>query len=255
MLGQVMPSFRGKRTVHVPEWAHAAQEKGRRRIYQEMYAHLAGRWVADGCFVHLITLLADDAVASETFFWLGFGLQCVDALRGMSRPGSAAVDVSVRKADHRDLSIVVAFDCALLEHLWSSPILLPPSDTASRETVEAWLMDPRQAIFLAGPPRDPAAMLHVQPANPSAAFIISDPKTASIKAMFTREPLRTRGIGAALLDGALDWARNHGYERCAVDFESQNLSGSRFWLRHFRPVCYSMRRCVDQRSVAREAGA
>jgi GNAT superfamily N-acetyltransferase len=59
--------------------------------------------------------------------------------------------------------------------------------------------------------------------------------------------VRNSGIGTALLKHSLDWARSAGYERCAVDFEPENISGARFWLRHFRPVCYSLVRHVDER--------
>jgi hypothetical protein len=50
-----------------------------------------------------------------------------------------------------------------------------------------------------------------------------------------------------VLNHGLDWAQSTGYERCAVDFEPQNLAGARFWLKHFQPVCYSLIRHVDER--------
>ena len=85
------------------------------------------------------------------------------------------------------------------------------------------------------------------PANPSAAYIIRDEKTSSITGAFTEERFRDSGIGAALPSHALDWARSIAHERCAVDFESQNILGTRFWLRHFQPICYSLIRHVDER--------
>lgn len=248
MLARVLPAFRGRRAAYVAEWAHAAESADRRQIYQEMYACLAGRLVNDGCLVQLVTLLADDAETVETFSWQGFGLQCVDALRDLGPLAEVLADMPVRRAEAGDVCLVQAFDRALLAHLQSSPILLPPSEPASQQTVVEWLADPRQAIFLAGPAEEPVGLARVQPANASAAFVISDPKTASITAMFTRPAERSRGVGTALLDQVLAWARGEGYERCAVDFESQNLPGGRFWMRHFRPVCYSVRRCVDERA-------
>ena len=35
---------------------------------------------------------------------------------------------------------------------------------------------------------------------------------------------------------------------CSVDFESANLPGSKFWLRHFEPVAYSIIRHIDPRT-------
>ncbi len=87
----------------------------------------------------------------------------------------------------------------------------------------------------------------LEPSNPSAAYVIRDEKTVSISRAFTKEHTRNSGIGTALLKHSLDWARSVGYERCAVDFESENISGARFWLKHFQPVCYSLIRYVDER--------
>ena len=75
------------------------------------------------------------------------------------------------------------------------------------------------------------------------------PTTASILGAFTEPRVRGTGIGTALLDRALAWARASGHKRCAVDFEPQNISGTRFLLSHFQPVCYSLVRRVDERTA------
>jgi predicted GNAT family acetyltransferase len=86
-----------------------------------------------------------------------------------------------------------------------------------------------------------------EPSNPEAAYIISDPKTISITSAYTVDAARGNGIGATLLSSGLAWARREGFERCAVDFEPNNLLGARFWLRRFQPVCYSFERYIDPR--------
>ena len=82
------------------------------------------------------------------------------------------------------------------------------------------------------------------PPDPTACYIIRDEKTTSIHTAFTAERARERGIGTTLLSHSLDWARTIGYERCAVDFEPQNIAGARFWLRHFQPISYSLIRRI-----------
>ena len=42
------------------------------------------------------------------------------------------------------------------------------------------------------------------------------------------------------------WARDEGYQRCSVDFETMNTLAAHFWPRHFRPVCYSLGRVVNE---------
>ena len=49
-------------------------------------------------------------------------------------------------------------------------------------------------------------------------------------------------MGSHLLGAAVDWARDEGYARWAVDHESANLEATRFWLRHATPVVISMSR-------------
>ena len=76
---------------------------------------------------------------------------------------------------------------------------------------------------------------------------ISDDVTVSITGAFTKKTARGSGVGTALLNQVLDWAKANGYQKCAVDCESANIPGSRFWLRHFQPICYALVRCVDER--------
>ncbi|MGC9520832.1 MAG: GNAT family N-acetyltransferase [Anaerolineae bacterium] len=65
------------------------------------------------------------------------------------------------------------------------------------------------------------------------------------EAMYTH--LADMWVATALLSHALAWAREAGYRRCAVDFETTNPLARRFWLRHFTPVTYSLGRHVDRR--------
>ena len=84
-------------------------------------------------------------------------------------------------------------------------------------------------------------------ADDDVCTIIYDEKTTSIYAAFTQEKIRGAGIATALLNHALQWARASGYERCAVSFEPMNLLGTRFWLKYFKPVCFSVVRHIDDR--------
>jgi GNAT superfamily N-acetyltransferase len=78
-------------------------------------------------------------------------------------------------------------------------------------------------------------------------MLIEDEKTTSIVSAFTREEARGGGIATALLNRALDWGREQGYARCAVDWEPMNVLASRFWLRYFQPVSYALERYIDER--------
>ncbi len=245
LLGMVLPEFRGKRSVYSPEWANAANAEDGGETYREMYAHLSARWVADGCFLHVITLLAHDRQAMDAWHWLGFGLAAVDAVRDLAPVQGTVADVEIRRARLEDLEEAMALNQALERHLVAAPIFV--IEERGREFHEQWLANSANALWLAYRGGEAVACMGLEPSSPEACYIIRDEKTTSITSTFTQESERNKGIGTTLLNHSLSWARSVGYERCAVDFEPQNIPAARFWLRHFQPVCYSLIRQVDER--------
>src|SRR5512143_2970126 len=69
--------------AYVPEWGHATIDERRPEIYRALYRAAAEPWSTAGCGVHAITLLAHDRAAQQAWFWNGFGLIVVDAVRPM----------------------------------------------------------------------------------------------------------------------------------------------------------------------------
>jgi len=245
LLGQVLPAFRGRRSAYVPEWAHAARGPGRLDVYRAMYARLSEHWVAEGCLSHLITVLANDRAVTEGWFWLGFGMIAVDAVRDSRPPPPAGAEIDIRLASPADAGRIAKFATAIRRHMEAAPVFVPFAGAVSEQDVRGWLADPGQAVFIACRDGKPAGCIHIQPANPSAAWAIQDTGTASIKGAFTRPQCRGVGVATTLLARAVRWADDNGYRRCAVDFEPQNLPAARFWLRHFQPVCYSVQRHLN----------
>ena len=73
------------------------------------------------------------------------------------------------------------------------------------------------------------------------------PGNGQIKAAYCLPEYRGRGIGKALLAEAVLWAKRNGLERLCVEGESANIYGGNFWISHFHPAQYAVRRCVDDR--------
>jgi GNAT superfamily N-acetyltransferase len=240
LTAMTIPDFLGRQSAYSPEWANGAEPGASRRVYEEMYAHLAARWVADGSLTHLVTMLAHDREAIEGWHWLGFGLAAVDGVRALEAVDGAAADVAVRRASAEDIEDATALDEALSRHMAAAPIFW----LHEPQVCEAWLQEPANALWLAYDGGEAAGSIGIGPANPEACAIVQDEKTASIVSAFTRESARGRGIATALLNRALEWARAEGYQRCAVDFEPMNSPAVRFWTRSFAPVCYSLMRCI-----------
>ena len=212
-----------------------------------MYAHLSSRWVADGRVNHLVTTLPGDSEAIDSLFWNGFGLAAVDAIRDLKPVHKPESDAVIRRATPKDADAVQGLSTELRQHLAAAPVFLFPEDERGRVFYEHLLKDSSNAIWLAFCGGKAVGCIGLAPASYCAACIIRDGRTASITRAFTKEHLRGRGVGSALLNTALEWARSAGYERCAVDFEPANISGARFWLRHFLPICHTMIRHVDER--------
>ena len=246
LTGWQMPAFRGKRSVYSPEWANAAELEDSAHIYEEMYSRLSASWVADKYIAHYISLFPNDARTLKGWNWMGFGMFAIDAIRGLDPIQGNVGDVKIRRAEPRDIEQVMELHEVLWQYMIGAPIFLL-SEKRDRAYYEEWLGNPDKVVWLAYSNDEPVAFLRLGPADEDVCTIIVDEKTTSIYAAFTKEKARNDGVATALLDHALKSARTSGYERCAVPFEPRNLLGTRFWLKYFTPVCFSLLRIVDDR--------
>lgn len=244
MAAYLMDDFHGEQAVYSPEWANAAALEHSRRIYQALYTALAAQWVQQGYLAHYVTTLAYDSHTLETFHWLGFGMMAVDALRDLTPIESGDAGVEIRAATAREIPDIVALDRALVQYMAAAPIFLsqPECDAAY---FQEWLATPEQHLWLAYHGEEAAGYLVLQKWYSEACVVTQDERSVSVVRAFTRERFRGQGVGTALLNRVLSWARAAGCERCAVDFEPHNPLAAAFWLRYFTPVCYSVVRHVN----------
>ena len=78
-----------------------------------------------------------------------------------------------------------------------------------------------------------------------AGFLLQGTNTAQILSAYAKPAVRTKGIGKALLQRSIQWARAQGYERLFVEHETANRDGGNFWRSHFSPYLYCSTRYVD----------
>jgi GNAT superfamily N-acetyltransferase len=151
--------------------------------------------------------------------------------------------MEVRRASETDAPEVVALVEKLRRHALRAPTfwVAEPGDHVE------WLSQPGNVLWLACGGGDVIGCMGSGPASDEACTIIRDGGTASIVSTYVEEHVRRAGVATALLERALTWAREQGYKRCAVDFDSMNAGGVGFWLRWFRPVCHSLVRRLDDR--------
>jgi GNAT superfamily N-acetyltransferase len=89
--------------------------------------------------------------------------------------------------------------------------------------------------------------MRAQTGDDGAGELVRDAATVAITGAYTEPAQRSSGVATALLQTVCTWAADQGAARLSVDFETQNIDGARFWLRHFQPVSYSLLRQVDER--------
>ena len=250
LAGFPIPGFRGLPAVISPEYGNGVwlESGDPGYIWDAMYTALAPHWVADGRTVHLVVSFADDATGIETWHMLGFGKAGADAVRGLDPVVSPANDIEIRRAGAEDVEAYRRLEMNLTDHLGATPTYLAGHEPDTLSECLDLLENPGYAAWLASRGGQVIGYLLQGPVGGNAR-ILRDAGTSSITGAYTDPAARGTGVATALLNRALTWARERGYVRCAVDFETMNPQARRFWLRHFTPITYALERHIDARAV------
>jgi GNAT superfamily N-acetyltransferase len=238
--------FKGQHTGIVREYAHACLGEGRTRGYQVLYAALGEALLARGIHLHIVCHLAHDVALQETLFQFGFGALVAEALRDLSDvPHAPEVDI----VPSEDWDALLPLDSEHARYYRASPIFLLKDD--SPEAVRASLDAHRRngdtpLVYREGGTRR-AAFFVGRCAGEEEGFLLRDTGTAQVLAAYASPTARGRGIGKALLQQAVAWARAEGCARLMVEYETANVWGGNFWRRHFVPYLYCSARYVDCR--------
>lgn len=246
-------AFRGaqRRAAYVPEWAHSTvtlgMEASRPGIYRAMYRAAAHHWLDSGCQTHALSLLANDKVAERTWFWSGFGLTVIDAVRPVTPLGvSAPGELLIRKATLADVNLLAEIEAEHWTHYAQPPTLMVPQAPDGPDEFAALLNDPQNSAWLALEDGRAVAYMRCEAASQGAAHIVRSDGTFAITGAYTRPAYRGRHAAPALLDSALHDYAARGYRCCAVDFESLNPEAAVFWTKYFEPVALSVLRVPEK---------
>jgi len=242
-LAGTVRSHGGSRLAHTRLHQHAVDASDRRDIVRRLYEAMARRVTAIGCFRHQIDVAVADALAVQTWFELGFAVDQIKGVRACDAVGFTGADVKVRSAGPGDLDKLIALAVDLARFHASPPMLAPVFLDAlaiSRDMEEA-LQKEDATILVAVDGDVNLGMMQVHPDG-------SMPRVATIGMAMVANGQRSRGVGSAILAEVLEWARNLGYQHCAVGWTSANPLSDRFWRsRGFKPVRYSLARQIDER--------
>jgi GNAT superfamily N-acetyltransferase len=250
------------RAAEIPYAGHAIHprelESDGGSLYRRLYAVLSEQWLRDGLTGHYVTIPADRDSA-EPWLDLGFGRLAAFAVRGTEPPPreepGITLDIAVRRAGAGDEDVVQALVTELVRALAAPPIFLPflpETAVGRRQVVAEYLADPLCPYWLAFAAGRPMGMqMFEEPASPHwhQSPLESPEQGLYLYLACTLPEARGRGVGAALLARTMAWAREAGYERCALHYLTASHAAS-FWRgRGFRPVTYWMCRAIDERAV------
>jgi ribosomal protein S18 acetylase RimI-like enzyme len=242
----LVDGFRGtaRKGAYCPEWGHSAVDA---TIYRALYRAAAEQWAAAGCEVHAISLLANDEAAREVWFWNGFGLTGVDAIRPITPIEAAApIGLTIRTATLADVEGWIALEIEHSRHYRLPPISMAAHETQDADDFAAFLSQPTNRIWLALDGDTPIGFMGFEINSSGAAAIVDAPDKIAITGAYVRPQYRGRRVAGAILDAALRDYAAKGFGRCSVDFEAFNPEAAAFWLKYFEPVCLSVTRIPER---------
>ncbi len=247
----LVDAFRGtsRKAAYCPVWGHGAIEGRKAEIYRALYRAASEQWAAAGCQVHAITMLAGDAEAEKTWFWNGFGLTVVDAIRpaeAVALPSRAQDSrLVVRRAVLADTAALAELDEEHCQHYTLAPVLMTPREVDDAQSFAAFISKPENSVWMAWDGERPAGFIRFQGGEADGVEIVESEQGFFITGAYVRDEYRGQGAAVRLLNAATaDYARQ-GYTFCGVDFESFNPEAAVFWMKYFEPVCLSVLRVPE----------
>jgi len=230
-----------------PMHANGAVEEGRANIYARMYQAAGAMWAKAGASSHAVCLYAHDVEGQQQFFRYGFGLRCVDAIRGIAqidiRPCAGFCFDELPPEEYgRVLPLVHLLDA----HMTESPtFMLRPSDAEAAFVAEA--IESGSRFFVARTSGEIIAFARVQPQGET--FICDAPGYMHVTGAFCLPEYRGKGVYQGLFNALLRTLRTQGNTRLGVDFESINPAAHGFWLKHFDAYAHGLVRRIDERAL------
>ena len=247
--GPFKNTFRSTDAIGVfsPMGANAAVGENRANIFARMYQNAGEKWARAGATSHGICLYAHDTETQHQFFRYGFGLRCIDAIRGIN-------DVTVPQCVNYDFSElspdefpqILSLDHMLDVHMATSPtFILRPSDTP-----ESFIKKTEQfkSIFFAAK-KNGEIVAYIRAELDGETFIRDMPGYLHINGAFCLPEHRGKGLHQTLLSLLMQKLNAQGYTHLGVDFESINPTAYVFWLKHFDAYTHSVVRRIDEHVI------
>ena len=243
-----VPHFRGtdRLGAYIPEWGHGVLAGEGRKLYPALYRAASSLWSEAGCQVHAITLLANDGAAENTWYWNGFGLAVIDAVRPLlALDPPVRTSLAIRQAHEADLEALAGLDKEHWQHYTKSPIFMAPHQPKGVDAWREFLSHPLNSVWLACEGEQPVGFMVFDQSEFDAVEMLNDESLIGISGAFIRPEYRGQKAAPALLEAALQEYAKLELQVCGVNFESFNPEAAAFWPRYFTLVCHSLMRVPE----------
>ena len=235
--------------VFSPMGANAAIGEERAKIYARMYQAAGEKWVCVGAASHGICLYAHDTEVQQQFFRYGFGLRCIDAIRGIDEiDASPCAGYDFTELTPDEFPHILPLDHMLDAHMAACPtFILRPSDMQESfiKKIEHF-----QSVFFVAK-HEGIIVAYVRAELDGETFICDVPGYLHIKGAFCLPEHRGKGLHQILLNLLMQNLRAQGYTRLGVDFESINPAAYGFWLKYFDAYTHSVVRRIDEHIISK----
>ncbi len=223
-------------------------------IYADLFAALAARSLDVGITDYVVHLPIGDPPTEAAWVALGFGRMNAVGVRDLvpvGRPVPADVDVRVAVPGELDIVDRLVDEEAVFHA--GSPMFRPyrRDDTAEavRAQLTADLASGDHAFLIARCRGRDVGVVSVGPGLGSPLYVPDGAAYIAATAVLPDE--RGSGVGAALVDAAMAWARDHGHLAACLHYATANMTSTAFWTGvGFVPVMAHMRRRLDDRILS-----
>jgi len=217
------------------------------------FGDLAAPMIADGVLRYYLLHTALPRL-SEALSNLGFGRRSAYGVQPAApRRLSSAVAVRVAGVEH--LETVARLALVELRHRSAPPQFAPPQERPLADLIAEHraLHDSGAVHLVAALDGRDVGLLTIELTSPVPRLCPDGQPYIGPTA--TVPDARGRGVGHALVDAALTWSHDHGYQWVSVDFDTANPLSRPFWLNAgFHLTGYGVLRLIDRRRVGSGLG-
>jgi GNAT superfamily N-acetyltransferase len=224
----------------------------RDRMYSLLYEAAAQRWVKEGIRSHAIALYTHDKEGINSFFYNGFGLRCIDAIRSMNDIPSwiNIAQFNDNQQNYCEVSkeewrLLLQLNNGLIAHLGNSPSFMYFDPVDEEELYRHNSEGTRYFAVKA----EGNYIAYVKISSGGENFATETDGMVNICGAYCDPHFRGLGVYHNLLSYLMSTLRNEGYQRLGVDCESFNPTARGFWLKYFTEYTHSVVRRIDEKAV------